>query len=65
MIKYLNIFIFILLLGFNSPDSSANSEFENLKNAAEQGDIRAQSQMGDAYLFGEYDLNVDGFVAQT
>ncbi|SSS46584.1 TPR repeat-containing SEL1 subfamily protein [Acinetobacter baumannii] len=59
MIKYLNIFIFILLLGFNSPDSSANSEFENLKNAAEQGDIRAQSQMGDAYLFGEYDLNVD------
>ncbi len=59
MIKYLNIFIFSLLVGFNSPNSSANSEFENLKSAAEQGDIRAQSQMGDVYLFGEYDLNID------
>lgn len=59
MIKYLNIFIFSLLIGCNSPDSSANSEFENLKSAAEQGDIRAQLQMSDAYLFGEYDLNVD------
>lgn len=59
MIKYLNIFIFSLLVGFNIPDSSANYEFENLKNEGEQGDIRAQSQMGDAYLFGEYDLNVD------
>ncbi|EOV8808871.1 tetratricopeptide repeat protein [Acinetobacter baumannii] len=59
MSKYLNIFIFSILVGCNIPDSSANSEFENLKSAAEQGDIRAQSQMGDAYLFGEYDLNVD------
>lgn len=59
MIKYLNIFIFSLLVGCNSPDSLANPEFENLKSAAEEGDIRAQSQMGDVYLFGEYDLNVD------
>lgn len=59
MIKYLNLFIFALLVGCSSFHSSPNSEFENLKSAAEQGDIRAQSQMGDAYLFGEYDLNVD------
>lgn len=59
MIKYLNLFIFALLVGCSSFHSSPNSEFENLKSAAEQGDIRAQSQMGDAYLFGEFDLNVD------
>ncbi|MGC9659562.1 hypothetical protein BFR77_08900 [Acinetobacter pittii] len=59
MIKYLNLFIIALLVGCSSFHSSQNSEFENLKSAAEQGDIRAQSQMGDAYLFGEYDLNVD------
>ncbi len=59
MIKYLNLFIFALLVGCSSFHSSPNSKFENLKSAAEQGDIRAQSQMGDAYLFGEYDLNVD------
>ena len=40
MIKYLNIFIFSLLLGCNSLDSSENSEFVNLKSAAE-GDIRS------------------------
>lgn len=59
MIKYLNIFIFSLLVGCNSLNSSENSEFINLKSAAEEGDIRAQSQMGDVYLFGEYDLNID------
>ncbi len=59
MIKYLSIVVILFLVGCNSPDSAASPEFESLQSAAEQGDIRAQSQMGDVYLFGEYDFDVD------
>ena len=59
MSKYLIIYVILILVGCSSQMGSANSELNSLKNMAEQGDIRAQSQMGDAYLFGEYDLEVN------
>ncbi|WP_353172181.1 tetratricopeptide repeat protein [Acinetobacter rudis] len=59
MKKYFLLVLLTFIAGCSSQNGVANNQLEELRGVANNGDVRAQSQMGDAHLFGEFDLPVD------
>lgn len=59
LMKKYDVAALLLVFSFSSQTGLAYSELDELKKIANHGDVRAQSQLGGVYLFGEYGLDID------
>lgn len=53
------ILFLVFAMGCNAQKSETDSSFFELQKLANSGNAQAQSKMGDVYLYGEYNEQVD------